>query len=81
MRHHCPAGKYFFNSLFCLHVCLYEGVGSPEIGVTDNYELPCCSWELNSGRLEDQPSYQLLFCLFLNPIMMAHTYNLSNLEA
>ena len=31
-----------------------EGIGSPEPGITDGYELSCSSWELNSGLLKDQ---------------------------
>jgi hypothetical protein len=42
--------------VFCLHVCLCEGVRSPGTGVTDIYELPCECWELNLGPLEKQPA-------------------------
>lgn len=41
--------------IFYLHVCLREGVRSPETGMTDSYELPCGCWELNPGPLEEQP--------------------------
>lgn len=68
----------FYVLMFCLHVYLCKGVGSPG---TDSYELPCGSWEFHLGPLEDHPSYQLLFCLFLNQVIMTHTYNLSTLEA
>jgi hypothetical protein len=27
--------------VFCLHICLYEGVGSSETGAPDSYELQC----------------------------------------
>jgi hypothetical protein len=37
--------------VFCLHVCLYEGIGSHVTGVKDKYEC----WELNLGPLEEQP--------------------------
>jgi hypothetical protein len=36
-------------------MCLYEGVGSPETGLTDSWELPCGCWELNLSPLEEQP--------------------------
>lgn len=61
-------------------ICVCAGVGCPGAGVTESYELSCGSWELNLGPLEDQLCDQLLFCLFLNQVMMAHTYNLSTLE-
>jgi hypothetical protein len=41
--------------VFCLHVCLREGVGSPGTGVTDSCELPSGCWELNLGPLGEQP--------------------------
>ena len=41
--------------MFCLHVCLCEGVGSPGTGVTDSCELPCGCWVLNLSSLEEQP--------------------------
>lgn len=31
-----------------------EGVGSLGIGDTDKYGLPCDSWELNPGPLQEQ---------------------------
>jgi hypothetical protein len=34
---------------------VYEGVGSPGTGVTDNCELSRRCWELNLSRLEEQP--------------------------
>jgi hypothetical protein len=40
--------------MFCWHVCLCEGVRSPETGVIDSCELPCGYWELNPGPLEEQ---------------------------
>lgn len=44
----------------CLHVCLQhcipeQGVRCPGTGVIEDCELPCGSWETNSGLLEDQP--------------------------
>lgn len=27
--------------VFCLHICVYEGVGPPETGVINSSELPC----------------------------------------
>jgi hypothetical protein len=58
--------NYFYNflndyfyfilwALFCLHVCLCEGVGSSGTGIIDSYELPCRYWESNLGPLEEQP--------------------------
>jgi hypothetical protein len=41
--------------VFCLHVCLCEGVRYPRIGVTDSCELSIGWWELNLGPLEEQP--------------------------
>ena len=43
--HSCP--------VFCLHVCLYEGIISPGTAVTENCELACGCWELNPGPLEE----------------------------
>jgi hypothetical protein len=40
--------------VFCLHVCLCEGVRSPGTTVIDKCELPCGCWELNLGLLEEQ---------------------------
>jgi hypothetical protein len=40
--------------VFCLHVCLYEDVGSPTTGATEEYKLPCGCWDLNPGPLEGQ---------------------------
>jgi hypothetical protein len=40
--------------VFCLHVCLGEGVRSPKARITDGCELLCGYWELNSGPLEEQ---------------------------
>ena len=49
---------FFFSILctllFCLHVCLCEGVKSSGTGVTDSCELPCRCWELNLDPLEEQ---------------------------
>lgn len=41
--------------MFCLHVCLCEGVRNPETGVNDSCELPHKCWEQNRRPLEDQP--------------------------
>ena len=41
--------------VFCLHVCLGEGVKSPGTGGTHSCELSCGCWELNLGPLEEQP--------------------------
>ena len=41
--------------VFCLHVCLCEGVRAPGTGVTDSCELPCGCWGLIQGHLEEQP--------------------------
>jgi hypothetical protein len=38
--------------VFCLHVCLYEGIGSAATGVKDTYKLPCGCWELNPSFLD-----------------------------
>jgi hypothetical protein len=58
--------------MFCLHVCLCEGIGSREYG---SCELPCACWELKLGPLEDQsvlltaepslqPTFIYLFLIF-----------------
>jgi hypothetical protein len=39
---------------FFLYECLYEGVRSPETGVTDSCEITYRCWELNLGLLEEQ---------------------------
>jgi hypothetical protein len=60
-------------SLYYMYTyCLWkpeEGIGSSRTGVTDGYELPCGSWELNPGSLEEQtvlltaePYHQYSFC-------------------
>lgn len=41
--------------VFCLPVCLCEGIRSPGTGVTDRCEMPCGWWEFNLGSLEEQP--------------------------
>jgi hypothetical protein len=41
--------------VFCLHIYLNEGIGSPGTGVTGSRELPCGCWELNASTLEQQP--------------------------
>jgi hypothetical protein len=58
--------------VFCLHVCLCEGVRSPGTGVTDSCKLPCGCWKLNPSALEEQPmlltaepSVKPLFVLFI----------------
>ena len=30
-------------------------VGSPETGITKNYEIPCGCWELDTGPLGEEP--------------------------
>jgi hypothetical protein len=45
----------FCALVFCLRVCLYEGVRSPGTGIVDSCELSCGCWELNPGPLEEQP--------------------------
>lgn len=56
-----------FELVFCLHVCLCEGVGSPGSGVTDSSEVPCGCWKLNQGSLLliSKPSPCLFVCLFV----------------
>ena len=56
--------------MYCLHVCLCEGVWSPGTGITGSCELPHGCWKLNWGPLEEQPvtlttepSLQLWFSL------------------
>ena len=49
--------------------CMYiwvRGVGFPGTGVIDSCELPCGSWELNPGPLEEQ-SVLLTIEPFLQP--------------
>jgi hypothetical protein len=46
---------FWCTFMFCLPVCLCEGVGSAGMGVTDSCELPCGCWELNPCLLEEQP--------------------------
>ena len=41
--------------IFCLNVCLCEGIRSLGTGVTDSCELLCGCWELNLSPLEEQP--------------------------
>jgi len=41
--------------LFCLHVCLCEGVRSPVTGIIDICEGLYECWDLNLGTLEEQP--------------------------
>ena len=58
--------------VFCLHVCLNEGVGSPRPKVIGSCDLPYGCWELNPDPLEEQPvlltaetSLQSLFNLLI----------------
>lgn len=43
------------------HMCawnpemLEDGTGAPGTGITDDSELPCESWESNSGPLKEPP--------------------------
>lgn len=46
---------FIFSLVFCLHVCLCDGVRSSGIEVIDRYELPYGCWDLNPGHLEEQP--------------------------
>ena len=51
---------FFFICILCalvfyLHICLREGVRSPETGVRDDCEQRCGCQELNLGSLEEQP--------------------------
>ena len=45
---------FLYVLVFCLHVCLYEGVRCPRTGVKDSCGPPCGCWELNSNPLEEQ---------------------------
>ena len=48
---------YFYISyamVFCLSICLYEGVGYPGTRGTDSCELPLGCSKLNPGLLEEQ---------------------------
>ena len=40
--------------VFCLHICLSEGVRFPRTGVTDRCKLQWGCWELNPGPLQEQ---------------------------
>lgn len=40
--------------LYCVHVCLSEGVRLHGTEVTDSCKLSCGCWELNSSPLEEQ---------------------------
>ena len=42
----------FLLYMFCLSVCLCEGVRVPGTGVTDSCELPRGCWEMNLGPPE-----------------------------
>lgn len=67
----CIFLNFYFIFIFmcisvCLCVCLYityvqclprpeEGIGSPGIGLTYCWEIPCGCWELDEGPLEEKP--------------------------
>ena len=40
--------------VFCLHVCLCEGILFPGTGVADSCELPCGCWELNQSPMQER---------------------------
>lgn len=44
-----------YTLVFCLHICLCEGVRFPKTGVTGRCDLPCECWKLNPSPLEKQP--------------------------
>lgn len=54
--------------VFCIHACLWEGVGSPGGRVIDGSELPRGCWELKPGPLEElltaEPSLQPPYLAF-----------------
>lgn len=45
--------------MFCLHICLCEGIRSPATGVASSFELLCGCWELNLHPLEEQTASAL----------------------
>lgn len=56
---------------FCIHSSVSLSVGSPGDGVTNACELPCGSWEVNPGPLDEQSVFfttesplQHLTCFF-----------------
>ena len=56
---------YMYILVFCLHVCLCEGVGSPETGIiVDSCELASVCWELNPGPLDEQAMLFAIKTLF-----------------
>lgn len=61
--------------LFFLHVYLYEGITTPERGVTDSFELSCWWWDLKQGPLEEQPVL-LTDGPFLQPPRIFHLNNI-----
>ena len=45
----------FYVHWYFVCMCVWgKGLGSPETGVTDSFELPGGSWELNLGPLEEE---------------------------
>ena len=62
--------------VFCRHVCLCEGVGSPGTGVTDSCELPCGCWESNPHSLKEQP----VLSTAEPPLQAPQTINKTNLK-
>lgn len=49
-----------YGCFVCIFICApcacSASVGSPGIErITDGFELPCGSWELNPGPLQEQP--------------------------
>lgn len=69
MKKHFNVTLTFVKSLFYVHwsFCLYEGVGSPGIVVTESCELPCGCWKLNLGSLEEQ-DHRTIFPALTTPI-------------
>lgn len=43
--------------MFCLPICVCDGVRSPGTGVPDSGELPHGGWELNLSSPEEQPMF------------------------
>jgi hypothetical protein len=49
----CCLSFFLHVLVFCMHVCLCEGIRSFGTGITDWCELSCGCWELSLGPLED----------------------------
>lgn len=70
----CNACMYVYSQCVCLMLQRMTGIGSPETGVTDDYNPQCGCWETNpesSARATSFLNYSLarVFFITLSPAL------------